>query len=350
MKFALTLALFTLFTPLSEVFAQDSESVEKLRRSGYSIKYVDDEVSLEKLAKQLKEENSNLYYLELPDFIKMLKRWNRHVKSFHNLKGEYVYTESPADPYLTYEYIPALPLNKSAQRKIASLFDPSQMSVEEVNLDYNELSARNYTFFAHVTVSQGFFNEEISTSSIENQQNSPLTFGVGTHIRFTPTLALASSVYFSKLNASSIDNPELDQSELKVNNEIGTNLYLEYKLPDTSYSVYGGVDYEQFTTLNLKDIIAGSSNVVSTNQEKMTFATVGVSFFTKLMLPTAFKLSASPVVSSNTEFTGYKYMFYMNQKITKNTWYHFLLKHHQLEQENRMVSITRYGFGVGVTF
>ena len=378
MKLGIPIALFTLIissTPLSLVMAmtlQDpEEAIERLRSNGYSIQYIDEEVSIEKIAIELKEEKSNFYYLKISDLVDMLKRWNHHVITYTNLKGEYIYTESPADPYLSYEYIPELPLNKDrpqerlayttvtpvveneVKREIASatkLNMPAQTSIEELNLDYTELSARKYTFFAHVTVSQGFFNEEISSSSIENQQNSPLTFGVGTHVRFTPSLAMASSVYFSKLNASEIDNSELDQSELKVNDEIGANLYLEYKIPDTNYSIYGGVDYEQFTTLNLDDIIAGSSNVVSTNQEKMTFATVGFSFFTKIFLPSAIKVSASPIISSNTNFSGYKYMLYVNQKITDNTWYHFLLKQHQLEQDSRTVSITRYGFGVGVTF
>ncbi len=331
--------------------------VAKLRAQGYSIMHVDDEVSITELAKKLKEENSSLYYMELADFIKNLKRWNGHVKTFSNLEGEYIYTESPADPYLSYEYIPQLPLNKEEpKRRVASIFErkttlPENTIKEEINLDYTELSATRYTFFAHVTVSQGFFNEQVNDSVLENQQNSPLTFGAGTHVRITPGFAIASSAYFSKLNASTVDTTELDQSDLKVKEEIGANIYAEYKIPDTSYSVYGGVDHEQFTTLNLDDIIAGRSDTIETQREKMSFATVGVSFFTKLILPSAIKVSLSPVVQSNNDFSGYKYMFYMNQKITKNTWYHFLLKHHQLEQDSgRTVAITRYGFGVGVTF
>lgn len=343
------------FSPVIEAKEKDplgpSEVVEKLRSKGYSIQYIDDEVSVVEMAKTLKEEKSNLYYLELADIVKNLKRWNRHVKTFTNLKGEYIYTESPADPYLSYEYIPQLPLNqREPERRLASIFVPETIMIEENNLDYTELSQRRYTFFAHVTVSQGFFNEQVNESVLENQQNSPLTVGTGAHVRFSDQWAVASSVYFSKLNASIVDTAELDQSELVVNDEIGGNLYLEYKLADASYSFYGGLDYEQFTTLNLDEIISGNSNKINTNKEKMGFATVGVSFFKKLFLPSTIKLSASPVVHSNTGFGGYKYMFYINQRITDNTWYHFLLKHHELEQESRSVSITRYGFGVGVTF
>ncbi len=328
------------------------EVVSKLRSQGYVIMHVEDEVSITELAKRLKEENSSLYYMELADFVKNLKRWNGHVKTFTNLDGEYIYTESPATPYLSYEYIPELPLNKEEpKRRLASVFSPENSLKEEINLDYTELSATRYTFFAHVTVSQGFFNEQVNDSVLENQQNSPLTFGAGAHIRFTPNIALATSAYFSKLNASTVDSTELDQSELEVKEEIGGNIYGEYKIQDTSYSVYGGVDHEQFTTLNLDEIIAGSTDQISPIREKMTFLTAGVSFFTKIILPTAIKVSGSPVIQSNHDFSGYKYMFYMNQRITDNTWYHFLFKQHQLEQPTgRTIAITRYGFGVGVTF
>lgn len=349
-------ALFALFiTQLIIPFytwSKGSTSVKKLREQGYSIMYVEEEVSIVELAKSLMEENSSLYYMELADFVKNLKRWNGHVKTFTNLDGEYIYTESPATPYLSYEYIPDLPLNKEApKRKVASVFSPVSSLEEEINLDYTELSATRYTFFAHVTVSQGLFNEQVNGSVLENQQNSPLTFGAGTHIRFTQNFAIATSAYFSKLNASTVDSTELEQSELKIKEEIGGNIYAEYKIPDSRYSVYGGVDHEQFTTLNLDEIIAGSTNIIKPTREKITFLTGGVSFFTKLILPTAIKISGSPVVQSNHDFKGYKYMLYLNQRLTENTWYHFLFKQHQLEQDNgRTVSITRYGFGVGVTF
>ena len=352
MKQLMLIALFIISLLSASAQAEDSSSiVKKLRSQGYSIKYIEDEVSIVELATALKEEKEDLYYLNLADYIEMLKRWNRHVKTFTNLEGEYVYTESPADPYLSYEYIPALPLNdREPQRRLASIFAPENTLVEENNLDYTELSARKYTFFAHVTVSQGNFVEEVNSSTLENQQNSPLTIGVGSHIRFSPTLAVASSVYLSKLNASTIDNSEIDQSELTIKDEVGGNLYLEYKMLDSGYSIYGGIDYEEFTTLNLDEIIEGSSNIIDTNREKIIYATAGLSFFKKIVLPTAIKISASPVISSNTDFSGLKYMLYMNQKLSSNTWYHLLIKHHQLEQVDRAVSITRYGFGVGVTF
>lgn len=350
MNRGLALSLFILSFLTLPAWAQETQSpskvVSKLRSDGYVIKRIDDAISITEMAKKLKKENRKLYYLELPDIIENLKRWNHHVLTFTNLKGEYIYTESPADPYLSYEYIPQLPQNnRKPVRRIAST------SVTKINLDYNELSESNYNFFAHVTLSQGFFNEQIESSQIENQQNSPLTFGAGMHTRLTPSFALATSAYFSKLNASLVEDTELDQTELTVNNEIGGNIYLEYKPAQAaSYSFYGGLDYEQFTTLNLDDIISGTSDQIDTNKEQMVFATAGVSFFKKIILPSAIKLSFSPVVQSKTDLTGYKYMFYINQKITKNTWYHFLFKQHQLEKADRTVSIARYGFGVGVTF
>lgn len=339
------------------VYAQEeslapSDRVSLLRDQGYQIEYVDDDISLSELARELKENHeTTLYFMPLQDYIRTLKRWNRHVRNFNNLNGEYIYTEPPGDPYLDYEYIPKLPLNPSYPQSVAT-YDPKVNTLKaEKNLDYTEISRTKYTFFAHVTVSQGLFNEQVSTSSLKNQQNSPLTIGAGTHIKFNSSFALATSAYVSKLNVSTVDSPQLSQTNLKVKNEYGANLYGEFRIPNSAYSVYGGVDYEQFNTLNLQAIINGTTDKIEVRREKMTFATIGISFLTKLFLPTAIKISGSPIVQSNHNFTGYKYMLYVNQRMTKNTWYHFLFKHHQLEQSSgQIIAINRYGFGVGVTF
>jgi len=329
-----------------------SERVSRLRDQGYEIEYIDDDISLSQFAQNLKDGNERtLYFMPLQDYITTLKRWNRHVKNFNNLNGEYVYTGPPGDPYLDYEYIPKLPLNpNNNQGSIASTATFNTLK-KEVNLDYTELSQTKFTFFAHVTISQGQFSQQVSTSSINNQQNSPLTFGAGAHIKFNSSFAIATSAYTSKLNISTVDNAQLSQSNLKVKNEVGANIYGEYKISNTHYSIYAGVDYEQFTTFDIQAVIAGTSDQIKTQREKMIFSTLGISFYTHLFLPTTIKISGSPIIQSNNHFSGYKYMLYMNQRLTKNTWYHFFLKHHQLEQNaGQTIAINRYGFGVGVTF
>jgi hypothetical protein len=84
----------------------------------------------------------------------------------------------------------------------------------------------------------------------------------------------------------------------------------------------------------------------------MIFATVGVSFNKKVILPTAFKVSTSYVLNSKTDLSGYKYMFYANQKLSNRFWYHLLYKKHDLVSSisNRKVGISRFGIGVGMGF
>lgn len=123
--------------------------------------------------------------------------------------------------------------------------------------------------------------------------------------------------------------------------QIGLNLYIQRVTESFISNFYGGIDYERFSTLKFEDILTNGKRDLTLNQEQMIFATVGVSFYKKLILPTASKVSTSYILNSKTDLSGYKYILYANQKLNKRFWYHLLYKKHNLisSLSNRKVRI-----------
>ena len=103
------------------------------------------------------------------------------------------------------------------------------------------------------TTSSGNFSEELKTQtgSIKSTQNSPYSFGLGSTLFLDKTKRMiSSSVYWSNLTSSKISGTVAASGELNTKPEIGFNLYFQQLIPYGGISLYGGMDYEQFSTFN----------------------------------------------------------------------------------------------------
>ena len=161
------------------------------------------------------------------------------------------------------------------------------------------------------------------------------------------------SIYVSKLNSASSSLG----GETDVPWEVGLNGYYNRRIKDWWVIPYAGIDYERISTFNTDEIILDKP--LKTRQHNIYYLTAGFSKgFTIDKTAFLFKVSASrsviskatePSLFSDEEFSGYKYIFYLNFKVFKNVLYHLIYKQHFLDGPTEL-EIKRFGIGVGYSF
>lgn len=218
----------------------------------------------------------------------------------------------------------------------------------QVNLDVlADSSSENSLFYM---ASYGIFNQNDSQrANISFYQNSPVTLGYSNIFKpHKKKYTFSSSAYLSTLVAASSN---LSNKGLIVPPEFGVNTYLDYPTGWYGIIVYTGIDFENFTSLNL-DSLADDEKIVG-DLNSIFYITFGVAKNLKLFNKNIFaKISFSPTIVSQTDsdssdsFSGYKFMVYLNYNIHKKWFVHSLLKYHVLTADSELNS-TRIGFGFG---
>lgn len=200
----------------------------------------------------------------------------------------------------------------------------------------------------------GRFNQTEGAIDIKFQQNSPVTLGYATSYKLSPEWSVSGSAYFSYLLAA---DSVLNTEKVSIRPEIGFNGYLARRL--THFNVYGGVDFERFTTFDIDTII--SSQQVSRDESRVWFATIGIDKYLKnnrrglllrASLSTALsstRISYESGESLDRPFTGLKLMLYANAPIDEKYFMHFLFKQHLMSGAGDL-SVNRIGVGFGYKF
>ena len=328
--------LMTLFFIVSvDVFAQSQEFP-----TVYMIKEKD---SLESLSKRLLPRYKIKYGNNIEDFKKDLMKWNPQINNWDAIPLlSNIYIEFPYPAYISVSYAPILSngtnynvLNSDAETPIGN---------------------RAFTLFSMYTTSVGNFLEQIKTAegSIKSTQNSPLSLGLGTTIFLDKSnRMITSSLYWSKLKTSKINNNNNSlNNKITVKPETGFNIYYQQLSPWKSISLYGGVDYEQFSTFNIPDFILGED--LALNQNRLIFATIGLgkTFIfneNKLLLKSSFSQSINSKTTSEYpayEFIGTRFMLYASFKGESQFTYHLIYKRHMLDGPTKL-TINRFGLGIG---
>ena len=203
-----------------------------------------------------------------------------------------------------------------------------------------------------------FAQENNEYAKVEFKQNSPITLGLMyTHHPKKKNYSIASSAYFSYLLAATSN---LDTGgDVEVPLEIGFNSYYQQKFRKKPFSVYGGFDFERFSTFNLVGLDTSGELDLDVNQ--IGFVTAGYShgFMIKKRF-FLFKTSISQSVfssravgfsgdSDTTSYTGNKFMLFFMGQLNKKFTLSTLFKYHILKGPSD-VSILRIGFGAGYSF
>lgn len=198
--------------------------------------------------------------------------------------------------------------------------------------------------------SYGRFNQTKLPIDIKFQQNSPFTFGYAMSYKMNPKWRWSASAYLSYLLAA---DTSLTAEAVSIRPEVGLNTYLGHSFEN--FSIYGGIDFERFTTFNIEAL--EQSATILRDETRMYFATVGIDKFLKnnrrgLLLRAS--ISAT-VTSSRTSyqgetldnpFTGFKFLLYANTPINEKYFVHFLYKQHVMSGPGDL-NVSRIGVGFG---
>ena len=218
--------------------------------------------------------------------------------------------------------------------------------------------ASGLKFSAFYMASLGKFGQVSEEgTTIDFYQNSPVSVGLSSS--YYPNgkkYSFAGSIYYSTLKAA-INN--VSAGEISVPAEIGGNAYYEYRIDRYNFTLYGGLDYETFSTFNMRALNAKSELLVDANN--VGYFTIGISKLLKVRsykLFTKFSLSkvitssqkiASGAIDSGQSYDGLKAMIYLNYKISKKFYLHSLFKMHKFSGPDDLTT-TRIGLGFGYIF
>ena len=201
--------------------------------------------------------------------------------------------------------------------------------------------------------SYGQFTQENSTlGTITFVEASPVSLGYSmSYFPKKSLLGMSASAYYSYLLAPSNN---LDSQKVEVPGEVGFNIYGEYDLVDYNFNLYGGLDFEKFTTFDLAT--SQNESRIALNENSIFYLTAGITnvfnvndriFFTKLSLSKSVTSSiSSEATSAPNPYDGFKYMIYINTKLTEKVFAHSLLKIHTMSADDDLTTV-RFGVGIG---
>lgn len=325
------LGIFSLLGP-SELFAEFN--------SGADVYMIKQQESLDTLATKLLPRFQVKYNQRKDDLKKDLREWNPHITNWDNIPlFTNIYIEYPYTIYFSHPYAPKLGQN----------FDVANADIETPAGD------KRFTIHCMYTASSGNLEERVTSKegNIKSTQNSPATLGLGTTVFFDENSKMVnSSFYWSSIRPSKLKGANESSTELKSISEYGANLYYQRSALLLDLSIYGGLDYEQFSTFNTASYINGDD--LSFNKNNFLFGTIGLgrNFFwgdTKISLKGSFSQSLKSTTTSpdpTDKFTGKRLLFFTSIKGESRFTYHLLYKRHTLDGPSNL-TINRIGVGLG---
>lgn len=218
------------------------------------------------------------------------------------------------------------------------------------------LFAKDYkkTLGGFYVISKGDFTEKVkqTKTTLKSTQNSPITLGLaGSLIPVNKDYFYSYSVYLSHLRSGKTSLGE----EVNPPLEYGLTGYYNKIVKDWYVIPYAGIDYERFSTFNT-DEASVNGTTLKTREHQIIYATLGaqkaftidnISFYAKASL--SYSVSSSSNVQStlsDENFTGYKYMFFLNFKISGPYSFQMLYKRHIMDGPTEL-TIDRFAVGLG---
>ncbi len=303
---------------------------------------IKDKESLDSIATKFLPRYKSKYSNRIEDYKRDLMEWNPHITSWESIPFySNIYIEYPYPSHLSHRYAEKLQAEKNYNVLNADAETP--------------FGTKKYTVYTMFTASAGNFEEELTTKTgkISSTQNSPLSLGIGTTILLDRTnRMISSSFYWSHLRESKLSGEGLSSNSLKSKDEIGFNLYYQQLTPWSEVSLYGGMDYEQFSTFNTLAFANGQN--LDLNENKIFYGTLGAAktFFwddKKILVKGSLSQSLkSSTTSSNPidKFEGQRLLLFASFKGESRFTYHILYKRHMLEGPTNL-TINRIGAGIG---
>lgn len=263
----------------------------------------------------------------ISDTEKVIKRLNPGIRSWQSfLPDERVYIELPSE------------IDLSLVTK------PKDQPAKKID----------YSLSAFYTLSLGSFLETLpSGTEIVSEQNSPITLGVLTTFFLNDNYSISASTYLSHLELTDFEIEGASSQSIDIPMEYGFVATINRKLKYRKLALSAGFDYEHFTTYNIDEVF--DTNELETRANHLGFLSLGLSkkFLIKNReISSKFSFSQSITSSSSDtgkEFSGTKWMIYLNFGIAKELRAHAFYKIHDLAGPSSLL-ISRYGVGFGYQF
>lgn len=219
---------------------------------------------------------------------------------------------------------------------------------------FSKLKESQYRATFYYMASYGLFEQTSSDVKANFKQNSLLSFGLtGAMYLRDSNLSFNGNFRYLKIDAGS---NSLDLSKVEIPAEYNASLLTEYELSKYRFVVFGGFEYETFSTFNTQGLVDTGS--VFVDKSKVTYLTLGLSkrfsiksrdIFIKTSLATTLTsdrdVSYSGAVNKE-EFTGYKFMLYSYVPLNYQWYINGLLRVHRMSGPSDMNTV-RFGLGVG---
>ncbi|MCF8059031.1 MAG: hypothetical protein K9K67_07030 [Bacteriovoracaceae bacterium] len=313
---------------ISNTFSQGID----IGRIRYEIQKGDDLLSiLEKFLKNGRtlEKESELFELNMGR--------NLQISNWEDLKSG-----QEIDIYLPISYIDKTKFKEYLKQK----------KIRQNELRLQQIVDSRWSQSVFTMASFGRFNQLESEIDLKFQQNSPFTLGYATSFKFNRNWSWSASAYLSYLLSA---KTSLSTEKVSIRPEIGLNSYLSHSF--SSFNLYGGLDFERFTTFNLDSL--RSQAIIERDELRLIFASLGVDKYFKsnkqgLLLRASLSTSiSSQRISYETgneldrPFSGMKLILYANTPINKKYFIHFLYKQHILSGPGDL-SVSRIGVGFGL--
>ncbi|EPZ51750.1 hypothetical protein M902_1889 [Bacteriovorax sp. BAL6_X] len=231
-----------------------------------------------------------------------------------------------------------------------------QISQNSMNRIKEKLEQNTFRSSVFYMASYGKFSQaNPSYADVSFLQNSPVSLGLSSaYYPKDSSYNISGSLYYSYLTTAEIDNYTSD--EVKVDPEIGGNIYFSYRLQSPAISLYAGFDFEKFNTFNLENL--QKNDLVTFDTNEVLYLTVGASrsievlghrIFTKLSYSQSLssQRSISLANAENTQsFTGSKILLYLFKNVGNNFFAHSLIKYHWMSGPSDITTL-RVGLGFG---
>lgn len=321
-------------------YAQETKKMYKLR---YMIEEND---SLAKIYRRFVYPNS-IITKRTPMTQKTIEG-NSHVKNWNKPEAGTL-----IDVYIAYEYLD--------MKKYQAYLKQLQVNVKRAK-ELNETENSGPGFYPQGLKASVFYmasygkftQKDRNVGQAEFYQNSPITLGASlSYYPANSQWSFSSSLYAAYLLASSNN---LDNSNVSVKPETGMTLYPEYRFKKYNFTGYFGIDYEQFSTFNMGGL--QNQEKILLDQNAVLYGTIGFSklvhlfrspFFTKLSFSQSISSKNEPNsegISTKEDYSGYKFLWYVNKKLNDKFYIHTLFKYHSMTGPSELTTL-RLGVGMG---
>lgn len=204
-----------------------------------------------------------------------------------------------------------------------------------------------YTAFA------GQFSEMAAQQEIKSSQNSPLSFSIGGRYKLND-YEIHANINYTIFNSAEVSGNSNTTQKVRIPAEIKMQTQLAYGIPQTLWSMSGGIDYEIFGTYNTLELTQGSN--IETRKNNLAFASIGVRrIFSVFKKPFGTELTYSKSFLSNSsagaaaEFEGAKIVLLLRLRLAPKYQVHFLFNRYDLEGATEL-TINRAGLGMSYLF